>query len=287
MNQLEGAIQLSTTSNTSDIRPEKKINKAILTSLVRNATSILAASLAITAALILAYQLLVPPVFTSYTYVSAARETILRMNVLLQSPYILDPAAEKAGFNLESHDDARSRISANITFRPAPGDNRTDASIFYLNVHDTTAKTARAISDLIISRWREGLTPKLLDKERISSDLERQLQKQEDINKVIEHFDKQVTSYVTPLTNSGEVATPFVSLINQRTELAKRIEDLRYALDGGSMFTVISGPTTPDSARRPIGLTTVILGSFIGSFALVVGIIMLASFWRAVRFAQS
>jgi len=259
------------------------LDSTILRILIGHALLILVTSLVMSVILIAGYYFLSQPLYISNTYVSAARETLLRMNVLLQSPYVLDSAVEKAGIDVSSLDVARIRMQKNISFTAAPGDNRPDARIFLLSVNDPNARIAREVSDLIITKWREGLTPKLVEKERIESDLERQTQQKKELENVINRFDKQVTTYVTPQTNSGEIATPFISMIGQRTELEKRIEDLRYQLDGGSMFTVIAGPTEPDNARRSIGWLTLIFGSVGGSFALVAGITIFAVFWREMR----
>lgn len=261
--------------------------------LARNARKIVLISLALAAVLIATYCFFTRPLFFSNTYVSATSENIVRMNVLLQSPLILDPAAEKAGLDLSSHDIARSRMNDRISFKPAAGtksttnDNRQDIQIFLLSIKDPNPQIAHDVSNLVLTKWKDGLTPRSFERERMESDLARQLQKKSDLDNIISHFGKDVTSYVTPQTNSGELATPFVSLLNQRMELAKKIEDLRYLLDGGSAFTVITGPTEPDDARRPIGWLTLLIGSIVGSLLLTAGVFISVMFWREASTSTS
>ena len=258
--------------SASDRDSGRSLGSMAVNILARNARAAVLTSLVLSVASIAAYAFFAQPLFSSNTYVTATRENILRMNVFLQSPIILDPAAERAGFSLSSHDVARSRMISRFSFKPAPGDNRPDAQIFMLSVRDANAQNAHDISNLIISQWKEGLTPKSPEKDKIESELERQVQKKSDLDNIINHFDKE-----------GEVATPLVSFLNQRADLSKRIEDLRYQLEGGSAFTVISGPTLPDDARRPVGWATFITASVVGSSLLVAAIIVLASFLGEVR----
>lgn len=267
----------------SDSNPGRSLGSLAINILAQNAWATALTSLALSVALVAAYAFFAQPLFSSNTYVAATRENLLRMNVFLQSPLILDPAAEKAGLNLYSHDIARLQMNSRISFKPAPGDNRPDAQIFMLSVRDSSAQNAYDISNLIVSQWKQGLTPKSPEKERIESELGRQVQKKNDLDNIVSHFGKEVTTYVTPQTNSGEVATPLVALLNQRADLTKRIEDLRYQLEGGSAFTIIAGPTRPDDARRSIGWATFIVASVVSSSLLVAAIIILASLWREAR----
>lgn len=270
-------------------------------SVVRSAAPIAVASLVLASLFVVAYIFLVRPLFSAETYISSDRDTLVGMSVLLQSPLVQDAAAEKAGLDLGSRDAARARMKSRITFRPAPGENReatrpnseqrsgrvVDRLIFLLDVKDPNAKTAHDLSNLIVDKWRELLTPKAFDKKRLEMTLARQTKIMADLDNIIAHFDKEVTTYVTPQTNSGEVATPLVKLINQRAELAGTIENLQGELEGTDKFVVVSGPTSPDRAQRPIGWATFILGSITASLVVILGFVAMRLFWRETQSIRS
>jgi hypothetical protein len=281
--------------------PETDLVSKIFASAVRNAATIAVLSLVLTTLLVVTYIFLVRPLFSAETYISSDRDTLVGMSVLLQSPLVQDAAAEKAGLNTGSRDAARAQMKGRITFRPAPGESReaarpnseqrsdrvADKLIFLLDVKDPNAQTAHDLSNLIVDKWRDLLTPKAFDKKKLETALARQTKMKADLDNIIAHFDKEVTTYVTPQTNSGEVATPLVKLINQRAKLAETIENLQSELEAADKFVIVSGPTSPDRAQRPIGWATLILGSITVSLIIILGFIAIRLLWREMQSIRS
>lgn len=220
------------------------------------------------------YYLLVPT-YQSEAYIAISRDNPGRQKAMLYSPAVLDPIITGSLDSDSAKDSARASLRKKVTVEPAQGEDRKAPSVFAIRVKDADPKAAHGIATAVLDQLIKNSQPRPVQRERLVADIAHTQAQRDEINQLIERFESESQSLLSSQSDSGELATPLAQLIAKRASFDAKIDNLNNQLEGITTDAILSPPTLPDTAARPIpwfAATAVglLLGLF-GAMAFVTG----------------
>ena len=212
-----------------------------------------------------AWYYMLTPTYQSEAYIAISRDNPGRQKAMLYSPVVLDPIITGSLASDTARDRARAVLRRKVTIEPAQGEDRKSPSVFALRVEDKSPQQAHAIATAVLDQFIKTSQPRPVQRERLLADIEHAQAQRDEIIQLIERFESETATLISSQSDSGELATPLAQLIAKRAAFDARIEDLNNQIQGMTTDAILSPPTLPDTASRPVPwFAATALGLFIG-----------------------
>ena len=198
---------------------------------------------------------LAPETYISKTYLALKEDGARDVEAMVRTPAILNAALAKfpqPGKNIDLQNQA---LMEAIRFSVPPHLSRKLSPVTVLEVIQPNATQARDLNQYLVDTWLELTKPRPFSRKQIESQLERAEAQLTSVTGVLERLQKETPTLVVPGSLQGELATPLVSLLQQRDSHVQVITNLKNSLTGQTTDVVIASaslPTEPDHARRKI-----------------------------------
>lgn len=235
---------------------------------VRHFRLVAAIALATTIAALLAWYALLVPAFESEAYLAMDPDNPGRQKAMFYSPVVLDPVIAASASFSDTRDRAREALRTRLTVEPAQGENRRSPSVFVLRVKDADPEAAHAIATAVLDQFISSTRPGAAERARLEADIARASEQRDQVDRLIRRLDSEADALLVPGSNAGELATPLAKLATERAAFDTQIETLNRQLEGMTADAILSAPTMPDKASRPVPLVAAIAaGLLLGLFA--------------------
>src|SRR5262249_49398481 len=145
----------------------------------------------------------------------------------------------------------------------------------------------QAINTALIDRLLEVVKPGPIKKARLEAQLKRAQAELRSISTLVERLEKETPNLVLQSSLQGELATPLVSLLQQRAVRAQSVMDLEEALAGGlDQDAIVAAPSLPVEPSGPRKLVIAIGVALVSGVVLLVLVVLRAAARGESSFAQ-
>lgn len=216
-----------------------------------------------------AWAVLARPVYTSTALVSLhSIEAAGSYKALMLSPLVIDAAIDKLGISYASRDLARRSIANEINIAPAPGEDKKEPIVHLVTFRSSDARQAQAVLAEVLNTFLAKTRPGPETSRRIQARAEEKKAQLKKLNDIIIRYDQESEKIITPNSISGEIATPLYNLEIAKKGLEQNIIDMENSLEGLNSDSIVSPPTTPDEALRPINALLIAIIAFCSGLAM-------------------
>lgn len=188
--------------------------------------------------------------YRSTSLLKVDQATARSIEGLVTSPAVADAILSTyagTGNSPESHASFLSqhmRLSDTESPTDRPGEH-----LFRLDVTHSVNRTAQSISSAVIDTWLDSTRPRGTQRAYLEAELERNKLAAAANSKLIEGLQREATTFVSPNSLSGELATPISALISKRDQHLAAINSLDARLQGVSRDVIVQPPHLP---RDPV-----------------------------------
>lgn len=254
----------------------------LVTELFRQSGLIAAAAIAMMALASAVWFHFLVPSYESEAYLAINKENPGRHKAMIYSPAVLDAVIATNDGLGETKDQARARLRGKVSVTPAQGEDRRTPSVFAVRVSDIDPGRAHALAIAVIDQFITHSTPGPNKRERLQTRIVQITEQRTKVDELINRLEGEAATPVFPQSDTGQLATLLSTLIDQRAAHDAKIETLENNLEGMTADAVLSPPTLPDLAKRPVPLTLAIAaGLFVGLFggAVIVLLRLVIPLW--------
>lgn len=209
-----------------------------------------------------------------------------RLIAEIHAPAILDPVIAKNYPAGTLQDQARAQLRGMVSIQAAPGEDRKSPSVFVIRVKHSDPNQAHAIATTVVEQFIANSVPGAVERKRLQEHIDQMRERHDNMSQLIERLENEAANLAFPNPDIGQLATPLVELTESRAIYGAEIERLRGVMNGLTADAVLSPPTLPDVAGRPVSLALAItLGLFAGLLAGVALVLLplVLSFWLNER----
>lgn len=197
--------------------------------------------------------LVLPRNYASTAFLSMDQKDAGAAQVLITS-VVLDEVADKfpdADGSSSSRESHRESLRKRVTWTPTGGDRR-NATVYELTVNQTNPERAQNINTALITTWLDISKPRPIERGWLTEQLRSTESQLEAVSKIIDKYTKEATTFITPTNIQGEIASPFVKILDQRAKLTESIVSLKKQIAGKTSDAILSSPTLPTQGSSRI-----------------------------------